>query len=150
MTKRNAVRAITVAVAVGTLVVPALVLAYSPTAGVSATWSAARFMAMLAFTLLFWNILTGAQAMRFYRYFKPASLVRFHISTGAAGFFLALSHGVLILVDVLWKGHNPIWIFGPVAIGLLALTIVTALSRARLASVWRRIHQINYLTPAYS
>jgi DMSO/TMAO reductase YedYZ heme-binding membrane subunit len=77
--------------------------------------------------------------------FKPRHFQRFHIACGALGFLMALAHGAIVIAKQYFRGYNAIWVVGPVALGLLAITIFVALDRERLPHIWRRIHQINYL-----
>lgn len=107
--------------------------------------TALRILGLEAFTLIFVNIVTGALSQRFYRLFKPRPFQRFHITCGALGFLTALAHGTIVIVEQYYKGFKVIWVVGPVALALLAVTIFVALDRKRLHNVWRRIHQINYV-----
>jgi DMSO/TMAO reductase YedYZ heme-binding membrane subunit len=108
-------------------------------------FTAVRILGLEAFTLIFVNIVTGAQSRWFYQLFKPRSFRRFHIVCGVLGFLLALAHGVIVLAKRYWSGYNAIWVIGPVALAMLAITIFAGLDRKRLPRIWRRIHQINYL-----
>jgi hypothetical protein len=99
----------------------------------------------LAFTLIFLSIVTGAVRTPMYMVFNPRRAYVFHIATGVLGFSLAVAHGTIILVTKHWQGYKAFWIIGPVALGLLVLTIYAALDKKRLPRIWRRIHQINYL-----
>ncbi len=101
--------------------------------------------AMLAYALIFQNIMTGSAGLPFYRLYNARYVSRYHIVTGIAGFLLALVHGVLILLDRTMASYNKVWIVGPVALVLLAVTIAAALLRKRYKKAWRRVHQVNYL-----
>ena len=107
--------------------------------------TAMRLLGLEAFTLIFVNIVTGALARRFYRLFKARPFQRFHIACGVLGFGMALAHGIIVIVEQYYKGYNAIWVVGPAALALLAVTVFIALDRKRLPRVWRRIHQINYV-----
>ena len=80
-----------------------------------------------------------------YGLFKPIRAYRFHIACGAAGFMLALVHGVIVLSERYFRGFSSLWVIGPVVLGMLAVTVFAALDKKRLPRIWRRIHQINYV-----
>jgi DMSO/TMAO reductase YedYZ heme-binding membrane subunit len=127
------------------LALPVVLVAVSGTATQAPWFTAMRLLGLEAFTLIFVNIVTGALARRFYRLYKARPFQRFHITCGALGFGMALAHGTIVLVEHHYRGHNAIWVVGPVALAMLAVTIFVALDRKRLPKVWRRIHQINYV-----
>lgn len=101
--------------------------------------------AMLAYALIFQNIVTGSAGLPFYRLYKAKYVSRYHMVTGIVGFLLALVHGVLILLDRTMSAYNKVWVVGPVALVLLVATIAAALLRKRWGKAWRRVHQVNYL-----
>lgn len=131
-------------------VLGALMLAAPPVVvALSTGWSPlplalANLSAMYAFTLIFMNIMTGALAPWSYAVFGPRGGNRVHLLTGVTGFLLALAHGAIMLAEKYFQGYGPVWIVGPVALGLLAVTGLAALDRARLKKLWRAIHQVNY------
>jgi len=141
----KALQALVLVFGIATLVVPPLVLATSGTATTVPSWSAARLLAMLAFTLIFMQIITGATRRLLNRLFPPVLVQRVHVATGLCGFILALIHGVLVLAYSFQKGHSVVWVIGPVTLALLAVTVAAALERKRLGSTWRWIHRLNYL-----
>jgi DMSO/TMAO reductase YedYZ heme-binding membrane subunit len=100
---------------------PAVVVAVSGGAGFW-LFTATRLLGLEAFTLIFVNIVTGA-----------------------AGFLMALAHGVIVLAKIYFKGYNAVWVIGPATTALLAVTVFAAMDRKRLPRVWRGVHQINYL-----
>lgn len=109
------------------------------------TLTAARATALLAYSFLFHNIMTGSMGVPlFYRLFKPGLVRRYHVMSGVAGFGLAVAHMVIVLASLPLGVFGAAWIIGPVALGLLAVTVAAALGRKRLPGVWRRIHQLNY------
>ncbi len=63
---------------------------------------------------------------------------------GAGGFLLAVVHMLWILAAVNIYGYSSVWLIGPVALGLMAVTIPTAIYRKRVGALWRRVHQMNY------
>lgn len=132
---RLALQVLAIALAVVTLVLPMALAAMRP----------AKITAMLAFALIFQNIMTGSAGLPFYRIFKPKLVQRYHIVTGVLGFSLSVAHMVLLLLSTSLSYYSKAWIIGPVALALLAVTITTALNRRRLPRVWRRIHQVNYV-----
>lgn len=142
--RRRALKALLFAAFIAMLALPAVMVTLSGSAGFS-LFTATRVLGLEAFTLIFVNIVTGAESRFFYRLFKPRPMSRFHIATGAAGFLMALAHGVIVLAKSYFKGHSALWVIGPAALVLLAVTVFAALDRKRLPRVWRRIHQINYL-----
>ncbi|MHB8780593.1 MAG: hypothetical protein ACYC55_04315 [Candidatus Geothermincolia bacterium] len=106
--------------------------------------SIAKTAAMLAIALIFLNIMTGSLALPLYRLFGYRQVYYFHIVTGAGGFLLAVVHMLWILAAVNIYRYSSVWLIGPVALGLMALTIPTAIYRKRVGALWRRIHQMNY------
>jgi predicted ferric reductase len=138
---RRAVQAVLICLSIATVTIPPLVVAASGTATISATWTALRIIALYALTVLFLNIMTGAFRPVLARIFKPRALYKIHNSTGVAGFTLALTHGVLVIVYGLWPGFSKL---GPVALYILAATTFTILFRKFLKRSWRIIHRLNY------
>jgi hypothetical protein len=138
---KKPVKATVLVLTTAALAAPFLVVGLSP----NPLFSALRLTGLLAFTLIFLSIVTGAVRTPMYMVFNPRRAYVFHIATGVLGFFLAVAHGTIILVTKHWQGYKAFWIIGPVALGLLVLTIYAALDKKRLPRIWRRIHQINYL-----
>jgi hypothetical protein len=143
--RRKALQGLLIVTFVIMLALPVVLVAVSGTATQAPWFTAMRLLGLEAYTLIFVNIVTGALAWRFYRLFKPRPFQRFHITCGALGFLLAVAHGTIVLVEHHYRGHSAIWVVGPFALALLAVTVYVALDRKRLPGVWRRIHQINYL-----
>jgi len=143
LTGRGAMRVILPLVFIAMMAVP-LVLVLVWGGGGPAYVTTLRIMALEAFTLMFAGIATGSQTRVMYRLFKPKRAYRFHMACGAAGFVLALAHGVIVLSKRYFRGFSSLWVIGPVVLGLLAVTVFAALDKRRLPRIWRRIHQINY------
>ncbi len=135
---RRAAQAVLVLLAAGTLAVPPLIVASS---GFASYRTAIRITALYALTLVFLNVVTGSFRPLLSRVFKPRPLFRAHNITGAAGFSVALTHGILIAVYGAWPGFTKL---GPVTIYILAVTTSTALARRFLKKGWRVIHRLNY------
>jgi DMSO/TMAO reductase YedYZ heme-binding membrane subunit len=145
VTHKKLIRPIVLLLAVGALVAPPLIVFYSH-AEMQDTWTAImRIAGFEALTLIFMNLVTGPLSKWFYKLFNPRRVRLFHIATGATGFALAVLHGTIVFVMAHYRDHNATWIIGPIALGLLIVTISVAVSRKRLPQVWRRIHQLNYL-----
>ena len=142
---KRPLKVIGICLAAAALAAPILVVGLSPGGFSNVSFSALRVLALLAFTLIFLSILTGAMRPEFYMVYKPTRVYWFHIATGALGFCLAIAHGVIVLVTRHYVGHSGVWIIGPIALGLLAVTIWAAIDKRRLAHIWRVIHQINYV-----
>jgi hypothetical protein len=138
-------QALLVVTFIAMLALPAVMVAVSGSATKVPLSTALRILGLEAFTLLFVNIVTGAQSRFFYKLFKARPMYRFHLVTGVTGFLMALAHGVIVLAKSYFRGYSAIWVIGPVTLALLLLTIFAALDKKRLPLVWRRIHQINYL-----
>ena len=70
---------------------------------------------------------------------------RLHLTTGLAGFAIAVAHGTMAAVFGI-SGYStaPTWV-GPAALAVLAISIGTALSRRRFRRTWRWVHRVNYL-----
>jgi hypothetical protein len=140
----RALQALVIALGTATLAVPPLVLATVGTAGTPPALSAVRFLGMLAFTLIFMQIITGALRRPMERLFPPDLVNRFHNVTGVTGFTLAFVHGMLVLAYGFEKSFSLAWVIGPVALTLLAVAIAAALEMRRLGTVWWWIHRLNY------
>jgi len=67
------------------------------------------------------------------------------VSTGAAGFALGVLHGTIVFALAHYRDHPAVWLIGPIALGLMAVTMLVAMNRKHLPQLWRRIHQLNYL-----
>ena len=143
--RRRAFRVLLVTAFVVMVLLPPVMVSISGSATQAPLFIASRILGLEALTLIFVNIVTGALSRWFYRLFKPRHFQRFHIACGALGFLMALAHGAIVIAKQYFRGYNAIWVVGPVALGLLAITIFVALDRKRLPDIWRRIHQINYL-----
>lgn len=142
--QRGPLRVVLVVAALAALAAPALIVGLSAGGFGGAKAATLRLAGLYAFTLMFFSIVTGALAPRFYILFDPRRAYRFHIACGAAGFGLAVVHGTVVLVTGYFRGYNAVWVIGPVVIALMAVTIATALDHHRLPRVWRAMHQINY------
>ncbi len=126
------------------LAVP-LIIVSAQAGGLTATLlSLLRLMALYAFTFIFMTIVTGAMAPYSYAIFGTRGAYLLHVITGALGFLLALTHGLIVVTQRYYRGYNAAWIIGPVALILLVFTVWVALDRKRLKKVWRGIHVINY------
>ncbi|OFW56106.1 MAG: hypothetical protein A2W01_09625 [Candidatus Solincola sediminis] len=129
----------------GVLAVPVVVVATSESFGASATFTSLRMLSLLAFSLIFISIVTGAFRPFFNRIFKPKTAQRLHVGIGLAGFLLGLSHGLTVTVYG-FAGYNAFIIsIGPTVLALLVLTMLIAFYRRRFKDSWRWIHRINYL-----
>jgi len=104
-----------------------------------------RLGGLLAFTLIFMNLVTGPMSRWFYQLFKPRRVYWFHVSTGVVGFTLGVLHGTIVFALAHYRDHPAVWLIGPIALGLMAVTMLAAMNRRRLPQLWRRIHQLNYL-----
>ncbi|MDY6794945.1 MAG: hypothetical protein SWK76_06660 [Actinomycetota bacterium] len=142
---RAPLRALLSALSIGTLAVPPFIIISSGTSTANPTWTALRLAALLAFTLIFLNIVTGAFRPSLNRVFRARALQRVHVAIGLTGFSLALAHGILAAIYGL-AGFNPVVVaVGPAVLVLLAATILTALTRHRLRRTWRWVHRLNYV-----
>jgi hypothetical protein len=139
---RKVVQALLITAALGTLVIPPLVVATSGTATLSATWTTLRILALYALTLLFLNIMTGSFRPLLVKVFKPKLLFKLHNTTGLVGFSLAVTHMVLVIVEGLWPGLLKL---GPLTLFILTVTTTAILLRKYLKREWRMIHRLNYV-----
>ena len=142
---RKAAKAVVLAFAALALAVPLLVVGLSAGHFAGGKVPAIRLLGLYAFTFAFFNIMTGALAPRFYMVFNPAREYLFHIVSGTLTLAFAVAHGTTVLATTFYRGFSAFWIIGPVALGLLVITVVTALEKNRLAHVWRAVHILNYL-----
>lgn len=104
--------------------------------------------ALLAVSLIFLDIVTGSFRPLLDRCFDRAHLQNAHTAFGIAGFGFALTHFLLLLPQI--GGHysesnRVLFVFGPVALALLGVTILTALFMKRIGTSWRAVHLLNYL-----
>ena len=142
---RTAVQVLLIVLALGVLAIPIVVVVASGTASLDATWTFLRIAALLAFSLIFLNIVTGAFRPFFNRVYKARAVQRFHVATGLAGFSLALAHGILAFVYGI-TGYNTGAVYiGPIVLVVLTAAILTALTRRRIRHAWRWIHRLNYI-----
>jgi predicted ferric reductase len=141
-TGRRLAQSLVILFALGTLIVPPLVVATSGTATYSATWTALRILALYALTVLFINIMTGSFRPLLVKVFKPKLLFKVHNTTGLVGFSLAVAHMVLVIVEGLWPGFRNL---GPLALFVLTFTTTAILLRKHLKRSWRMIHRLNYV-----
>ncbi len=146
-----AVRIVFVLVVLGVLAVPFILVG----SGLSAIGQGKdetlhtllQLAALLAISFIFLQIMTGAFRPQLRRYFNTKKLQSTHVFFGVAGFSLAVGHFLLLVPslrehwDVLNHGF---FALGPVALGLLLLTISTALMMRKIPHIWNKIHVINY------
>ena len=144
-TRRLTLQAALGAGGLGLVAIPVVAVSLSGAATADALWTALRLLGLEAFTLVFANIVIGAYRPLFNRVLKPRSVHRLHVTTGAAGFSLAVVHAIMLLVFGL-AGYSRafVWV-GPAVLAVLVVTITTALARGRLRHSWRWIHRLNYL-----
>jgi DMSO/TMAO reductase YedYZ heme-binding membrane subunit len=127
------------------VVMPPVVVGLSDTVSADALWATLRLAALEAFTLVSANLVIGSFRPLFNRVAKPRMVQRLHVTLDLVAFSLALAHGVMALVvGIAGYVTAPLWV-GPAALAILALVIVTALTRRRLRRAWRWIHRLNYL-----
>jgi DMSO/TMAO reductase YedYZ heme-binding membrane subunit len=134
-----------IALFLGILAIPPIIIAISGTATLDATWTTLRLAALLAFSLIFVSIITGSFRPIFNRTFKPHNVQRIHVANGLAGFSLALAHGVLAAIYGLTGYKTSAVVVGPIVLGLLFIVILTAIARRSIRQMWRWIHRLNYL-----
>jgi hypothetical protein len=104
--------------------------------------------ALLAVSFIFLDMVTGSFRPLLNRVFRQGRLQSAHTFFALAGFSFALVHFLLLLPAIgehYAEADTTLFFFGPAALGLLALTIVTALLAARLSTGWRVIHLLNYV-----
>jgi hypothetical protein len=142
---RRAAKAVVLTFAALALAAPLLVVGLSAGHFAGGKVPAIRLLGLYAFTFAFFNIMTGALAPRFYMVFNPVREYLFHIVSGTLTLAFAAAHGTTVLATTFYRGFSAFWIIGPVALGLLVITVVTALQKNRLAHVWRAVHILNYL-----
>ena len=141
---RNAARATVLLLGAGFVAAPFIIVAASGVQQDTVTY-AMRLGGLLAFTLIFMNLVTGPMSRWFYQLFKPRRVYLFHVSTGATGFALGVMHGTIVFALAHYRDHPAVWLIGPIALGLMAVTLGAAMSRKRLPQLWQRIHQLNYV-----
>src|SRR5450756_1830423 len=144
LTHKKPIRAVLLVLAIGLLASAPLLVGYSHVKMQDAWTAIMRTSGLLAFTLIFMNLVTGPLSKWFYVLFKPKRVYYFHIATGAAGFALAVMHGVIVFVMAHYRYHPATWLIGPIALGLMIVTMSVAANKKRLPQLWRRIHPLNY------
>jgi predicted heme/steroid binding protein len=126
------------------LAVPFLAMGLSGFRAAPASWTVLRTLALVAFAVLFLNVVIGAYRPLLNRAYRADRLQRLHVGVGVTAFVLALSHGSLALSLGIGGYKWPVF-FGPSVLVLLAVVIATALGRRRLRRAWRWIHRLNYV-----
>ncbi len=106
-----------------------------------------RLAALLAISFIFLQIMTGAFRPQLRRYFNARRLQSAHVAFGLTGFGLAIGH-FLLLIPSFWEHWDVLdhgfFVLGPVALGLLLLTVSTALLMRKMPHIWNKIHVLNY------
>ena len=141
---RPAAKAALPALAVLLLAVPFIAMGLDGFDRPPASLITLRTLALVAFTLLFIDVVVGAFRPLFTRVYKARPLQRAHAVIGGSAFVLALGHGILML-NLGITGYPWQVKIGLVVLALLFVVIATALNRKRLRLVWRWIHRLNYV-----
>ena len=142
---RSMLQVLLVAVGLGLLAVPPVVLALSDGGSSDALWNALRLAALEAFTLVFIDIVTGSFRPFFVRTFKGRTVQRAHVAIASIGFAAGLAHGLMAFVfGISGYATAAVWV-GPAVLVVLVAVIATASTRRRLRRSWRWIHRLNYL-----
>ncbi|MFC1662919.1 ferric reductase-like transmembrane domain-containing protein [Patescibacteria group bacterium] len=116
-----------------------------------------RLFGLLAFSIIFTQIVIGAFRKFFVLLFSPLWL-RIHLILGIVAVIIALTHPVLLIMndirdnslDYLWllpdfSSQTLLWqSLGPLALYLIIITAITALLRKKI-KLWRKLHLLNYL-----
>ncbi len=106
-----------------------------------------RLAALLAISFIFLQIMTGAFRPQLRHYFNARRLQSAHVAFGVTGFTLAVGH-FLLLIPSLWEHwdvlNHGFFVLGPISLGLLLLTVSTALMMRKIPHIWNKIHVINY------
>jgi len=145
MSRHRAARIGLAALGLAMLLVPPLTIGLSNGPPSDVLWTSLRLAALEAFTLITANITIGAFRPLFHLVAKPRTIHRLHVTLGLAGFSVAMAHGVMTLVfGIAGYPAAPTWA-GPAALAVLALALVTALTRRRFRRTWRWVHRLNYL-----
>ncbi len=108
----------------------------------------ARLAGLLAVSFIFLEMMTGSFRPLLRRAFEGRTLRVAHVTFGLTGLALAIGHFGMILPNIgeHWGDDNKVlFLFGPIALGLLIITIATALYRTRLRRSWTWLHLLNYL-----
>ena len=108
-----------------------------------------RVSALLGFSFLFLQIVTGAFRPALRRVFKPRTRYRAHTAFGLAGLAFIVCHFVFLIPSLgeHWaKLNHGFFVLGPIMLFVLLLTISTALVLRRLLpGAWNRLHILNYV-----
>lgn len=108
-----------------------------------------RFFALMGISLLFLQVASGAFRPLLRRVFTASGLAQFHKGFGVAGFACLVCHFLFLIHSIgeHWAALNHgLFLLGPVALGVLTVTVSTALALGRLRPrVWFRLHVLNYL-----
>ena len=142
---RILLQAIVAVVGAGLLAVSAMLVVFTDAGSSDALWVALRVAALVAVTLIFTNICVGAFRPFFVRVFKGRTVQRVHVLLDLTGFVVALGHGLMAFVfGIAGYTTAAVWI-GPIALVVLVVVIITALTRRWLRRSWRWVHRLNYL-----
>lgn len=117
-----------------------------------------RLIALVAFTLIFIQIVTNGFRTVWQRIFPYERLQLFHLWVGRAAFLFALTHPIMLVAFRFYPAQVVFWphmfspeIFqrimglGTIALYILIITVSTAVWRKRVGPIWRRIHIFNYI-----
>ena len=120
-------------------------------AGAFRTAGRARFFlaslaGLLAVSFFFLEIMTGSFRPLLLRAFQAKTMRKAHVTFGLLGLAFVLGHLGLLITRIHWATENKVFfLFGPIALGLLIITIITALLRNRLRKSWAWLHLLNYI-----
>jgi len=143
---RRALQTLILTAAAAALLVPLLAVFARSLPGVDAIWKAQRLTGLYAFTLAFFNVITGSMGIPVYRVFAPRLVMRVHRAFGITVVALAVVHAGIGVARG-FTGYSKLWVIGPVALALILLTALTALFR-KSVSYWHVIHILNYVVLA--
>ncbi len=158
--KRTGVAVLAVLFA-GTLVLP-FAIVFGGSAAFNGMSMAVRLLALSAFTLIRWQILTGVLMRPLRKLFRPKAIWKIHRWLGEAAFAVVVGHAYLVLGFGIFKAglvritfrdlwasgdalHRSALVLGIANLGLISTTVVTALLMRALRKFWRQVHYLNYL-----
>jgi hypothetical protein len=139
---RRALQVLILTAAAAALAVPLLAVLDRSLPGVDALWKAQRLTGLYAFTLAFFNVVTGSMGIPIYRVFRPRLVMQVHRAFGITVVALAVVHGGIGVARG-FTGYSKLWVIGPIALALMVITGLTALYR-KSVSYWHVVHLLNY------
>ncbi len=116
-----------------------------------------RFLGLMAFSLIFTQIIMGSGRPILSRFFPSGQILKKHMLLGKLAFALALSHPILLFATILTEQNlsyiTPFitgdsllfYLLGVLAAILMIVSVCAAIFRLQIGPKWIYLHRLNYL-----